>query len=478
MMIPMNVAAAENTYIHQYYSDEEKITAFVYGIASETPDVRIAGLSCDTENLGNLYNNADKYETVFLIDSSGSMSSFSDEIEAFLKECIDKKRDNEYYSIGLFASGNTPEYIVDCNNNQYALEKSLDKLKYDFQSTYIYDNLINTIDKLYTDNEAVYRRIVLITDGNENSAKGITVDDVIAEIDTNPVPVYTVTLQTNTKDNLESLKNIARLSRKSNAADIRISDGGDAIKPAAILTDEAKNTYCLSIIPPHDLLDGSLKAIEISDGTLSVKADIRMPMANLDSAESTEANEMDAELNETITESLPTENKGGDSKLPIIIVAAVIAVIGAIIGIIVGINKKKKNTPAQPTSLSDNEETMIIGDSRGGQTEMLFDDDFSIHNTVILRDVADSFRTFEVQLTSQGAILGRSSDYCNIVIDYDKSVSRKHCRIFLKNGKVYIEDLSSGNKTYVNGSEVTSDSPLNNADEIKIGRTKLKVTIK
>lgn len=482
MIFSVNASAEQNPHITQYYSSQESITVFTSEKISEQAEIRIAGVSCESKNMGDIYHNAEKYETIFLIDSSKSMQSFSDEIQTFLEECIDKKRDNEFYSIGVFASGNSPEYIVSNENNQYTLEKSLDKLSYEFDSTYIYDNLMNTISHLYTNEEPIYRRIILITDGNENSAQGITIDDVIEELNDNPVPVYTVTLQTSKKNNIENLKNISRLARKSYAEDIRISDGGDAVKPASALAASAQNVDCITVIPDSSLLDGSVKAIEISDGSMTVTADIRLAMADPEhtAAEITEMTVTEETKENTAAEIKPEKEPKGIKIRSIIAAAAIVAaVICAAIIIISVINRKKKGTEEDLLiDLESNDNTMIIG-GRGGQTEILIDDEQNdSFRSVILRDIADSIRTFEVQLSAEGAVIGRSSDFSNIVIDYDKSISRKHCRIFLKNGQVYIEDLRSGNKTFLNNNEVSSPTVINNSDEIKIGRTKLKVTIK
>lgn len=472
---------AENIQLIRYYSTEEMITVYTAERLSEQITARISGVTCDAENLGDIYHNADKYETIFLIDSSKSMKNFSDEINTFLAECIDKKRENEYYSIGIFSSKNMPEYIIADENDQYALEKSLDKLSYEFDSTYIYDNLINTIENLNSSDEPIYRRIVLITDGNENSARGITIDDVTEKLTSDPVPVYTVTLQNSQKTNIENLKNIARLSRKSNASEMRIVDGGDAVKPASVLSESAQKTQCISIIPDSSLLDGSVKALEISDGSSSLTCDIRLAMAEATESQTelTEVSEPDTETEITSVETAPERQPSKLGPKIIIAIAAAAAAVVCIIIIIIFLvkDKKKKSASASTVPLANNDDTMIIS-GRSGQTEILIDDDRSSVNTVILRDSVNSVRTFEAALSGEGAIIGRSSDFSNVVIDYDKSVSRKHCRIFLKNGQVHIEDLSSGNKTYLNGVEVTSPTVLNNTDEIKIGRTKLKVTLK
>lgn len=157
----------------------------------------------------------------------------------------------------------------------------------------------------------------------------------------------------------------------------------------------------------------------------------------------------------------------------------IVAVICIAIIVVFFIKGKKESAESNgPVSLADNNDTMILG-GRSGQTEILIDDGNSDKpRSVILRDAANSTKTFEVQLSAEGTIIGRSSDFSNIAIDYDRSISRKHCRIFLKNGQAYIEDLGSGNKTYLNDIEVSLPTAVNNSDEIKIGRTRLKVTIK
>jgi len=61
--------------------------------------------------------------------------------------------------------------------------------------------------------------------------------------------------------------------------------------------------------------------------------------------------------------------------------------------------------------------------------------------------------------------------------DPSTHVSRKHARIFFKDGKYFIEDLGSANGTFVNrGSRLASDVPqeLKSGDEIVVGRTFLK----
>jgi serine phosphatase RsbU (regulator of sigma subunit)/pSer/pThr/pTyr-binding forkhead associated (FHA) protein len=63
-------------------------------------------------------------------------------------------------------------------------------------------------------------------------------------------------------------------------------------------------------------------------------------------------------------------------------------------------------------------------------------------------------------------VMGRNAD-CNIVINLP-AVSREHAMIRLIQGKYYIEDLKSRNKTSVNNVDIAARTVLNHNDRIKI----------
>ena len=65
----------------------------------------------------------------------------------------------------------------------------------------------------------------------------------------------------------------------------------------------------------------------------------------------------------------------------------------------------------------------------------------------------------------------------DVIIYNERSVSQKHCRIFSRNSKIYIEDLGSLNHTYVDGEEVTEETELFSGSVLKIGRVVFDVRI-
>jgi pSer/pThr/pTyr-binding forkhead associated (FHA) protein len=50
-------------------------------------------------------------------------------------------------------------------------------------------------------------------------------------------------------------------------------------------------------------------------------------------------------------------------------------------------------------------------------------------------------------------LVGRSAD-CDLVLE-DTLVSRRHARLFKKEGKVWIEDLNSSNGVFLNGKKIS-----------------------
>jgi DNA-binding winged helix-turn-helix (wHTH) protein len=77
----------------------------------------------------------------------------------------------------------------------------------------------------------------------------------------------------------------------------------------------------------------------------------------------------------------------------------------------------------------------------------------------------------EIALGEGETILGRDAD-ATVWIDFS-SVSRRHARIMVVNGRATIEDLGSHNGTFVRGKKLAAATELENGDRIKIGAATL-----
>jgi len=72
-----------------------------------------------------------------------------------------------------------------------------------------------------------------------------------------------------------------------------------------------------------------------------------------------------------------------------------------------------------------------------------------------------------VGLTERGVVIGRSHD-ADLRLD-DEGVSRTHCKVYPREGLVYVEDLGSANGTLVNGVAIEHRVLLAPGDRVQVG---------
>ena len=71
------------------------------------------------------------------------------------------------------------------------------------------------------------------------------------------------------------------------------------------------------------------------------------------------------------------------------------------------------------------------------------------------------------ELTSSESIIGRLPE-CAVQLNTN-TVSRKHAKVTNVGTQYFVEDLGSGNGTFVNGTQITERTPIKNQDRIKLG---------
>lgn len=80
----------------------------------------------------------------------------------------------------------------------------------------------------------------------------------------------------------------------------------------------------------------------------------------------------------------------------------------------------------------------------------------------------------DIEIKQGVTIVGRMPE-CEIRIPVS-FVSRKHCRLVLKDEELAVQDLGSANGTYVNGQK-TMETPLQAGDKLAIGPVRFTVQI-
>ena len=93
---------------------------------------------------------------------------------------------------------------------------------------------------------------------------------------------------------------------------------------------------------------------------------------------------------------------------------------------------------------------------------------------LVLQDVTCEDRIYASDL-QKPAVMGREAGTCAMLVEHDKSVSRKHCEFFWKHGTCYVRDLESFNGTFLNGEKIRKATPIKAGDILKLGGTKLIV---
>lgn len=94
---------------------------------------------------------------------------------------------------------------------------------------------------------------------------------------------------------------------------------------------------------------------------------------------------------------------------------------------------------------------------------------------ILFQDVRNPSEIYGCDLINP-VIIGRDPRESNVVVPApDKSVSRKHCRLYQRNGVCFVEDLGTVNHTYVNQMQVTNPMPLRQGDRLTMGNVELLV---
>ena len=89
-----------------------------------------------------------------------------------------------------------------------------------------------------------------------------------------------------------------------------------------------------------------------------------------------------------------------------------------------------------------------------------------------------------IQGVSLGYLFGEGDEVTvgreigNTIAPLIDSLSRKHARIFFKDGEWMVEDLESTNGSYLNGNKITAPQKLSNGDALRLGMMSVTVELK
>ena len=92
---------------------------------------------------------------------------------------------------------------------------------------------------------------------------------------------------------------------------------------------------------------------------------------------------------------------------------------------------------------------------------------------MLVFDIYDDKMPRRIKIDADHVTIGRTAD--NDIIIHEKCASRQHCQVRLESsGDYMLHDLRSRNGTSINQKRIDQPSPLNNGDEINVGKSALR----
>lgn len=478
-----SVALGKNAIVQTTVTSDQ-VTAYVNVENIQDCDIQLGTEMCNVISCKPISKTETK--TLILVDASGSVPhEVRAKITELLEVLIDCKKENESFAVAEF--GTEVNLLCDYTTDRYDLSKSIENISFDEKFTYLYSVLCSELSNFPTEG---FGRIILISDGIENSKDGITYDEFIIDVKNSQRMIYTIGFE---NSNQESLKKLFSFSRQTNASSYTLDETSDVNEICNAINAD-RNYTCITAEIPAELSDGSAKYLKITGDNFECGADIRT--IQLEASTVTTSVELTEETTSAETSietvSVSDEKEMRNSYFGIIIpFAAVIAICIAVIVVLANKKRKLYEEPSVPDQKeNENNEEIPIKNNDQGHTKKLYDNmvnkRFSeTDETVILAgnesdddkivikltDINNPSKTYRYAI-NDGIVIGRNSSETMIAID-DKFVSRRHCRIYEHDGKAYIENLSTQNHTYVNDKSV-NNVLLENGNIIRIGRTSLR----
>ncbi|MCC8026250.1 MAG: FHA domain-containing protein [Clostridium sp.] len=448
-------------------------------------------------------------KTYLLVDNSLSVSQkYRPMINEIMNNLAANRMPGEEFTVATFSDKIT--YLIEDSGDYARIKEAVDGISYEDQETYLTDVLYELLEAWNREPSPVLKRIVIVSDGVDNKTMGYTKEELYGLLKEHPYPIYTLGCADKSNSNGEALKNMSALSRLTQAEAWLLDDVGDSM---AVVQGVAgsNDVIRVEITVPAELRDGADKGVKLTlqagGEVLEASTVVSMPFGAADGRgpEETEApvsrQEEDEEARAQERASLEAEKLEaakilrrkklftlGAAGCAAFLIAAALTVV-----IVRALTLKKKENEFETApesaaheyefrqgpvrSVMDETEMAGSGGRDGEQTAMVWGNNERAY-TLVLTDQDHPGKTFEVPLNGS-VVVGRSrKDGCQVVLDYERSVSHCHCKISVENGQMRVTDLGSKNGTIVNGKRVVGTAAVAGGSILTLGNLRLKVELR
>lgn len=485
------VYAAEGSFLQILVKDNEVLSYIECSGSIQSADAQVAQYPC--ENVEITVPGDISVHTVILLDNSLSISEKNREnIKNILRQYMQEIPENEVVSLAVF--GEDMQFLAEKSQDGEEMLKLVDEMEFNNQDTYLTDYLFQALEKIQNDQE--YTRFIVISDGVDNKAIGITKEELSEKL--KEVPRTVCTIGHIYKDNSEELKNMFALSRMTNGKEYLIEDFDDISLLAEEIHDFS-DIYAVKMEIPQNVMDGDsrhiLLNIHTDEGDISITGETDMPFTLIEpEPEKEEEPEPEPEPEpipepepEPVPEPVPQPaeetEKGKTGGIGIEKIAGASIAVAAIVLLIFqkrrkgseqGSEKKKKNAKKKKETIP----VMLVTQepSRGNGQEENVTTILGGRYLLTLRDRENPERIFRYPM-DRHVIVGRNIDMVQIVIDYNLTVSGQHCEFYIRNNRFFVRDMNSANHTYLDGRMIQGESEIASGNIVRLGEVEFSIEI-
>lgn len=477
---------ADYGYIAQTQIMDAQMFLYVNGVSEiRSAEIQIGTELCTDVTVQRLSDMKNvNIDTLIMIDNSLSISEKNrGKQKEVLKNIVRNHQEHERFSVVTFAETITSE--INFSEDYEGHLKAIENIGYVDQDTYIIDAIYEAVEKIMDERGNNYKRIIIISDGVDDNKTGFTKDELIRLLEKKQCPIYSIASLW--KKSEEGVENMFEISRAANSKYFLLDDYENVEEISKQLTDDYK-AYALSCTLPEEVMDGGKKQVKAMlktvNGEIAVETETVMPFVKIDGKQKVSPSPKPVKKTKE-----PKEKQDMDVLYIkyILIGAGGIMVIGlvSITGSLLLLKKKKKKEASfeylKEKSNSyiseeeeDRDETILLTRKKQedeDETVIMWKDNRAVvlKITNVNRPEQVVTRTLMGELT-----LGRKR-VCDLSFDQEKTVSGMHCKLSLENGKVYVEDLGSSNKTWLNHQEVLHREELHSGDQLKMGALELRI---
>ena len=519
--------------VSQTFTSSQGMTWYVKGIAGElSAAVAYAGRDpVEVSQFGGLGETGGPTpKTLLLVDNSTSIAEASvdavDRIKGILTRLVWNHQSRERFALKTFSDH--VETLVDYTENYDAIRVAVEHLTFAEQDTFLRNVLYEEIMTLAEDGEDAYDRIIVISDGTDDSRLGVTYEELTALLgdEKHRMPIYTIGFRH--EPTVTDLDRLFALSRKTRTPYYWAEDFRDPTTIADGICEDTDQISYFRLNFPPELRTGDTRTITVSaqsgQGLYTIVHTMALPVASvgelaqlqaqqkereeqqaaqnarleeleseveaarqakenetekptavteLVTEEETEAPETEkiteAQTEEPETEMSPEEllRLRRQEQMKSLARYGVWIALGLILLLLIlntAFGKKKEKTR------QDFREMAPVKEDDTPKVDV----SAQVGSQVVLVNLSQPDLQYTIGI-GEMKILGRSRARCDIAFQDDRSMAARQCRIYFEFGKVFVENLDTMGSTYLNGEVVRSAQELTSGSVLKLGDTKLRV---